>query len=66
MSLPNLDNLVKTGQLKVESMNQLEFSGLLRSGEARLYTMQLVRHLRQKANLIWPIMQLIHYLLPRH
>ena len=37
MSLPNLDNLVKTGQLKVEPMNQLEFSGLLRSGEARLY-----------------------------
>ena len=37
MSLPNLDNLVKTGQLKVEPMNQLEFSGLLRSGEARLH-----------------------------
>lgn len=36
MSLPNLDNLVKTGQLKVERMNQLEFSGLLHSGEARL------------------------------
>ena len=36
MSLSNLDNLVKTGQLKVEPMNQLEFSGLLRSGEARL------------------------------
>jgi len=36
MSLPNLDNLVKTGQLKVEPMNQLEFSGLLRSGETRL------------------------------
>ena len=37
MSLSNLDNLVKTGQLKVEPMNQLEFSGLLRSGEARLH-----------------------------
>lgn len=37
MSLPNLDNLVKTGQLKVEPMNELEFSGLLRSGEARLH-----------------------------
>lgn len=37
MSLPNLDNLVKTGQLKIEPVNQLEFSGLLRSGEARLY-----------------------------
>lgn len=37
MSLPNLDNLVKTGQLKVEPMNQLEFSGLLHSGEARLH-----------------------------
>ena|SRR3990167_10357141 len=37
MSLPNLDNLVKTGQLKVEPMNPLEFSGLLHSGEARLH-----------------------------
>lgn len=37
MSLSNLDNLVKTGQLKVEPMNQLEFTGLLRSGEARLH-----------------------------
>jgi len=37
MSLPNLDNLVKTGQLKAEPMNQLEFSGLLRSGKARLH-----------------------------
>lgn len=37
MSLPNLDNLVKTGQLKAEPMNQLEFSGLLRSGETRLH-----------------------------
>ena len=37
MSLPNLDNLVKTGQLKLEPINQLEFSGLLRSGEARLH-----------------------------
>jgi hypothetical protein len=37
MSLSNLDNLVKTGQLKVEPMNQLEFSGLVRSGEARLH-----------------------------
>jgi hypothetical protein len=37
MNLSNLDNLVKTGQLKVEPMNQLEFAGLLRSGEARLH-----------------------------
>ena len=37
MSLANLDNLVKTGQLKVEPMNQLEFSRLLRSGKARLH-----------------------------
>ena len=36
MRLSNLDNLVKTGQLKVEPMNEMEFSGLLRSGEARL------------------------------
>ena len=36
MSLTNLDNLVKTGQLKLEPKNELEFSGLLRSGKARL------------------------------
>ena len=36
MTLLNLDNLVKTGQLKIEPMNQQEFSGLLGSGEARL------------------------------
>ena len=37
MNSPKLDNLVKTGQLKIEAMNQSEFSGLLRSGEARLH-----------------------------
>ncbi len=36
MSLPNLDNLVKTGLLKVEPINQLEFTGLIHSAEARL------------------------------
>ncbi|HSX20803.1 MAG TPA: hypothetical protein VLG38_06770 [Gammaproteobacteria bacterium] len=36
MSLLNLDNLVKTGQLKIEPMDQLEFTGLLRSGRSRL------------------------------
>lgn len=36
MSSSNLDNLVETGQLKKEPMNQAEFSGLLRSGQARL------------------------------
>lgn len=36
MSLVNLDNLVKTGQLKTEPMNQLEFTGLLQSAQARL------------------------------
>lgn len=36
MSLANLDNLVKTGQLKVEPLNQLEFTGLLYSGQTRL------------------------------
>jgi len=36
MNLINLDNLVKTGQLKTEPMNRLEFTGLLRSGESRL------------------------------
>lgn len=37
MSLSNLDNLVKKGQLKVEPMNPSEFAGLLRSGETRLH-----------------------------
>ena|SRR3990167_7923909 len=37
MSLPNLDNLVKTGQLKIEPMNEAEFKGLLSSGQARLH-----------------------------
>lgn len=36
MSLQSLDNLVKIGQLKTEARNQLEFIGLLRSGQARL------------------------------
>lgn len=36
MSLPNLDNLVKAGQLKIEAFNELEFTGLVRSGRARL------------------------------
>jgi hypothetical protein len=36
MSLPSLDNLVKTGQLKVEPFSQQEFTGLVRSGQARL------------------------------
>ena len=37
MSLENLNNLVKTGQLKAEPMNQLEFTGLVRSGQSRLH-----------------------------
>ena|SRR3990167_9006943 len=36
MSLSKLDNLVKTGHLKTEPLNQLEFAGLLRSGQTRL------------------------------
>lgn len=36
MNSTNLDNLVKTGQLKVEPMDEAEFLGLLRSGKARL------------------------------
>jgi hypothetical protein len=36
MSLVSLDNLVKSGHLKLEPMNQLEFAGLLHSGQARL------------------------------
>lgn len=36
MSLSNLDNLVKTGQLKTEPLNKLEFSGLVLSGQSRL------------------------------
>jgi hypothetical protein len=37
MSLPSLDNLVKTGQLKIEPRHQSEFTGLLHSGETRLH-----------------------------
>lgn len=36
MSLKQLDNLVKCGQLKVEPFNQLEFEGLIDSGFKRL------------------------------
>ena len=36
MSLESLNNLVKVGQLKVEPMNELEFSGLLHSAVVRL------------------------------
>src|ERR1700749_359908 len=36
MSLINLDNLVKTGNLKKEPFNEVEFSGLLNSGKKRL------------------------------
>lgn len=35
MSLAKLDNLVKTGQLKIESFEQKEFKGLVQSGKAR-------------------------------
>ena len=35
MSLANLDNLVKTGQLKIESFEQKEFKGLVQSGKTR-------------------------------
>jgi hypothetical protein len=36
MSSANLNNLVKTGELKAEEYDQSEFDGLLRSGTARL------------------------------
>lgn len=36
MNLPNLDNLVKTNQLKAEPFEQNEFNGLMKSGQARL------------------------------
>jgi hypothetical protein len=36
MTSPNLDNLVRTGQLKPEPGDQQEFNGLLRSARARL------------------------------
>lgn len=36
MSLPNLDNLVKTHQLKLEPFEQSEFDGLVKSGKIRL------------------------------
>ncbi len=34
MSLKNLENLVKTGELKKESFNETEFNGLINSGKA--------------------------------
>lgn len=36
MNLKNLDNLVKSGQLKIEPFNQAEFTGLVLSGKNRL------------------------------
>ena len=36
MSLTPLDNLVKTGQIKNEPLNQQEFDGLVSSGQKRL------------------------------
>jgi hypothetical protein len=36
MTSPNLDNLVKIGKLKKESVSQTEFDGLVKSGRARL------------------------------
>lgn len=36
MISPNLENLVRTGQLKREPADQQEFAGLVRSGRARL------------------------------
>ncbi len=36
MNLPNLDNLSKTGQLKVKPMSQLAYSNLLIPDETRL------------------------------
>jgi len=36
MPLPQLDNLVRTGQLKAEAPAQSEIDGLLRSGKVRL------------------------------
>ena len=36
MSLQNLDNLAKTGKLKIESFEKKEFNGLLISGKVRL------------------------------
>jgi hypothetical protein len=36
MTLANLDNLAKLGQLKIEPASQSKFNGLLHSGRARL------------------------------
>jgi hypothetical protein len=36
MNSKNFDNLVSTGHLKIEPFNNQEFSGLVRSGQARL------------------------------
>lgn len=48
MSLLNLDNLVKTGQLKIESFQQKEFMGLLLSGMTA--TQKLLVHVEKLAN----------------
>ncbi len=37
MSSKNLENLVKTGMLKIEPFNQIEFDGLINSGKLRLH-----------------------------
>ena len=60
MSLSNLDNLVKTGKLKIESFQEKEFRGLLLSGEVRLKDANNAA-LAQKAVLISLIMQRIHW-----
>ena len=36
MSLPELNNLVRIGKLKEEAPSQIEFDGLIRSGQLRL------------------------------
>ena len=40
MPLAQLDNLVKSGQLKAEPAAQSEFDGLMRSGNVRLVDAQ--------------------------
>lgn len=49
MTIPELDNLVRINQLKVEAGTQSEFDGLVRSGLARLKDVEQISGLSQES-----------------
>ena len=49
MTVPELDNLVRVNQLKVEAGTQFEFDGLVRSGLARLKDVEQIPGLSQES-----------------